>query len=179
MSKIRRGVRFLLLGLPCLVLLLWAWSYFETVDIPVVDTLHCPQVPKGGELFVHPSISEGRLRIRYCRVVPNAPLVSYATAPRLGFAYQHVTDTRYQAGIFVEKNFYAPVWSVLLVTLLFPVHTAFLWWLDRRRIPPGHCQTCGYNLTGNVSGVCPECGTNVTRSKTDQPPDPASRNGIN
>lgn len=24
--------------------------------------------------------------------------------------------------------------------------------------PPGHCQSCGYNLTGNVSGMCPECG---------------------
>ncbi len=37
--------------------------------------------------------------------------------------------------------------------------TAFLIWRDRRRgIPPGHCQTCGYNLTGNVSGKCPECG---------------------
>lgn len=24
--------------------------------------------------------------------------------------------------------------------------------------PPGHCSHCGYNLTGNVSGVCPECG---------------------
>lgn len=24
--------------------------------------------------------------------------------------------------------------------------------------PEGHCQHCGYNLTGNVSGVCPECG---------------------
>jgi hypothetical protein len=27
--------------------------------------------------------------------------------------------------------------------------------------PSGHCQECGYNLTGNVSGVCPECGTEV------------------
>ncbi|MFH1746134.1 MAG: hypothetical protein ABIG44_03715 [Planctomycetota bacterium] len=36
--------------------------------------------------------------------------------------------------------------------------TALLWWLDRRNIPPGHCRKCGYNLTGNVSGVCPECG---------------------
>ena len=26
---------------------------------------------------------------------------------------------------------------------------------------PGHCKECGYNLTGNVSGVCPECGTEV------------------
>jgi len=35
----------------------------------------------------------------------------------------------------------------------------------RRRLPilypPGHCVRCGYNLTGNVSGVCPECGTPV------------------
>lgn len=29
----------------------------------------------------------------------------------------------------------------------------------RRRLPRGHCQSCGYNLTGNVSGYCPECGT--------------------
>lgn len=32
----------------------------------------------------------------------------------------------------------------------------------RRRMPPfpeGHCQTCQYNLTGNESGICPECGT--------------------
>jgi hypothetical protein len=38
--------------------------------------------------------------------------------------------------------------------------TAFLWWRDRR-LPPGHCRKCGYNLTGNVSGVCPECGEPV------------------
>lgn len=24
--------------------------------------------------------------------------------------------------------------------------------------PPGYCQNCGYDLTGNVSGRCPECG---------------------
>jgi len=28
----------------------------------------------------------------------------------------------------------------------------------RRRIRIGACPTCGYNLTGNVSGTCPECG---------------------
>ena len=40
--------------------------------------------------------------------------------------------------------------------LLFAVPTCVLWWVDRRRIPPGHCQHCGYSLTGNTSGVCPE-----------------------
>lgn len=27
--------------------------------------------------------------------------------------------------------------------------------------PPGCCRECGYDLTGNVSGVCPECGTPI------------------
>jgi hypothetical protein len=27
--------------------------------------------------------------------------------------------------------------------------------------PKGVCEKCGYNLTGNASGVCPECGTKV------------------
>ena len=30
----------------------------------------------------------------------------------------------------------------------------------RRRDLSGHCP-CGYNLTGNTSGVCPECGVEV------------------
>ncbi len=29
------------------------------------------------------------------------------------------------------------------------------------RFPPGHCRRCGYDLTGNVSGRCPECGEDV------------------
>ena len=50
-----------------------------------------------------------------------------------------------------------PCWTVFLVAA---APTALLWWRDRR-YPAGHCQTCGYNLTGNVSGRCPECGTLV------------------
>jgi hypothetical protein len=29
--------------------------------------------------------------------------------------------------------------------------------------PPGHCRRCGYDLAGNVSGACPECGAVVGR----------------
>jgi hypothetical protein len=48
--------------------------------------------------------------------------------------------------------------SLLLVVIAVPI--AILHRHDRP-IPPGHCQHCGYNLTGNVSGKCPECGTGV------------------
>ncbi len=33
----------------------------------------------------------------------------------------------------------------------------------RRARPKGGCSKCGYSLTGNTSGVCPECGTAVER----------------
>jgi hypothetical protein len=58
---------------------------------------------------------------------------------------------------------WVPIWTPLLLVAL---PTAFLWWRDRRRIPPDHCQKCGYNLTGNVSGICPECGTPTTQGTT-------------
>jgi rubrerythrin len=28
---------------------------------------------------------------------------------------------------------------------------------------PWECTVCGYNLTGNVSGVCPECGNAIAK----------------
>ena len=31
----------------------------------------------------------------------------------------------------------------------------------RRRVSPGHCRKCRYDLTGNTSGVCPECGEGI------------------
>jgi hypothetical protein len=46
--------------------------------------------------------------------------------------------------------------------------TGLLWWLDRHR-SPGHCQACGYDLTGNVSGRCPECGALIAHvAETDK-----------
>ena len=54
------------------------------------------------------------------------------------------------------------IWIPAKYGLLLVVPPAvLLWWLDRPRIPPGHCQKCGYDLTGNVSGKCPECGAAI------------------
>ena len=48
-----------------------------------------------------------------------------------------------------------PVWPlVILVTVV------LVWRMRSARGAPthNHCLGCGYNLTGNLSGVCPECG---------------------
>ncbi len=48
-----------------------------------------------------------------------------------------------------------PIWTLALAA---GVPSAWLWYRDRRRAP-GLCITCSYDLRGNESGVCPECGS--------------------
>ena len=63
--------------------------------------------------------------------------------------------SRYRAVQAVDvQTVYVPLWIPLL---LLGLPTAILWHRDRRP-PKGHCQNCGYGLTANDSGVCPECG---------------------
>ncbi len=42
--------------------------------------------------------------------------------------------------------------------ILVALPTTFMFYRDRKRIPPGHCKTCGYNLMGAEHERCPECG---------------------
>jgi hypothetical protein len=58
-----------------------------------------------------------------------------------------------------------PLWLPMVLVI---TPTAWLWscdiaswWINRHRIPPGHCRKCGYDLTGNVSRRCPECGAPI------------------
>ncbi len=53
---------------------------------------------------------------------------------------------------------YTAGWLLGFLTLAVGVCTFLL----REPAPvPGFCRKCGYNLTGNVSGRCPECGREV------------------
>jgi hypothetical protein len=69
----------------------------------------------------------------------------------------------------------APIWSLLL-----PIVAAFCWSFkkmahERRLARPGRCHACGYDLFGNVSGICPECGRPTRRV---QPFDSASSSAV-
>ena len=52
-----------------------------------------------------------------------------------------------------------PLWSLALVFAIYPTLFALGARRKRKRISTGHCPSCNYNLTGNTSGICPECGT--------------------
>jgi len=52
--------------------------------------------------------------------------------------------------------------GVVAIPLWIPTALAvivFVYFYRKARHKPGHCRKCEYNLTGNESGVCPECGT--------------------
>jgi hypothetical protein len=53
---------------------------------------------------------------------------------------------------------FLPYWCVVVLTMPLPA----IWLIQKRRhtrfLNRSICRSCGYNLTGNTSGVCPECG---------------------
>ncbi len=57
-----------------------------------------------------------------------------------------------------------PLWMMFILMAAYPT-LAFIRGPVRRhrRRKRGLCVKCAYNLTGNVSGTCPECGTKVTQ----------------
>ncbi len=79
---------------------------------------------------------------------------AWLVSPGCGLEWPSVNRYPEVTGLLVR----VPLWMPLVLTA---IPTAWLWHRDRPPPPPGHCQSCGYNLTGNVSGVCPECGERV------------------
>jgi hypothetical protein len=66
------------------------------------------------------------------------------------------------ASAVAKGRVWLPLWSILL-----PLALGFL---TLRRAPPPStksppCAECNYDLTGNVSGICPECGTRLEPRK--------------
>jgi hypothetical protein len=58
-----------------------------------------------------------------------------------------------------ERGVIVPAWFLALGFAVLPVVAAVRWGRRRRSRRTGSCVRCGYDLTGNVSGTCPECGS--------------------
>ncbi len=131
--------------------------------IPIPATLgHVtrPRVASDGH-FWHwlYSLGRGRLMLGHVGYVPEfdpflLPGVSFANPVRATRWLPAYGPATRGMGWWIS----IPLWIPFLV---FASPTVYLFQRNRHHISPGHCQNCGYNLTGNVSGVCPECGERI------------------
>jgi hypothetical protein len=60
-----------------------------------------------------------------------------------------------------ERMITIPYWLPSLLGAALPAWWAIARIRRARRVGEGCCTACGYDLTGNVSGACPECGGKV------------------
>jgi hypothetical protein len=56
-----------------------------------------------------------------------------------------------------------PYWFLVLVLATLPAVEVRRFWRKNRSID--RCPNCSYNLTGNNSGVCPECGSPIPKTE--------------
>jgi hypothetical protein len=140
-SRFRRFAKWIGIAVCVLILSLWAWSIRRGVQY------------SGPRVFV--DIGAGSVAFApRDHATASREWTPYRIRGYLGLSAPGLIRGRVGVGVLV------PVWIPLLLVGL---TTVFLWWRDRS-VPPGHCEGCGYDLTGNVSGVCPECGQKVSQA---------------
>ncbi len=66
---------------------------------------------------------------------------------------------------FSSRTLYWPTWGLVVSSVL---PTLVLVHLRGERIGTSRCRDCGYDLTANRSGMCPECGTPYTAAVAEQ-----------
>ena len=163
---------------------LWVRSYYATDTLRWSD----PRPPAGWRRTpAWQCWMSGAGQVLYLRVVPADP-----AAPEFGHEpLRHVTDPPPRASVaegqWVVREFRGaagfqygagsglgyrgrawavPLWFVVLVLALPPAAWAVRFVRRRRRrrrVAAGRCIVCGYDLTANVSGMCPECGTAIAK----------------
>ena len=140
-------------------------AWYTHFDHLTDDTIRTGLISRHGSVMyswkiVNPHLDEGFS----FRSTPlnGQPLWTYrGRLGKLGFIYW----STYHSGLFVPQGFILvlPYWFVILVfsALFFPFVLKRVLDERRRAAGAGRCVQCGYNLTGNTSGICPECGTKV------------------
>ncbi len=124
---------------------------FGAVEVPASEAPSlCPELPQGWLLL---GVGYGSLHLgqAYFGTVP-----SPATPASPGNVY--VTSQHVAVAV--------PLWMIAVLLAIYPSIAFFRGPLRRyRRRQHGLCLNCAYDLTANVSGVCPECGVPIDPSK--------------
>ena len=152
-SRIRRIAKWT--GVAVCVVLVVAWMATWVVATPIIIT---QDIGIGDGWIECGTFGQVHLRIdgSFPGRLPIPRRTSYVLRP------EFVLVDRGRRWVIATRppawDFEIPLW---LPFLAIAIPTAYLFHRDRPL--PGHCQGCEYNLTGNESGVCPECGTSAEK----------------
>ena len=83
----------------------------------------------------------------------------FGVTPHWGFGF---LSNKWQSSSFMfheSQTARFPIWVPAILVIPFPAGALIAVVRSRRIQPRMRCASCGYNLTANTSGVCPECGT--------------------
>ena len=145
-SRTRRILKWTGARLTLLIFAMWMASLWYVCGFKLTST-SCIGLKNQGVMFNrHPIYAQIPQMTEFYRIDWRGIRFD---SPQVGLAKQQ------QPGIY---GFFVPYWLLLLLTA---IPTAWLWHRDRGWKRPGCCLRCGYDLTGNTSGVCPECGDKV------------------
>ena len=138
MNRMRRALSLFGITAGLLLTTAFGWSYYQTSGQILYDAFE-DTFPRS---FPYPDLWVVQLNDYFEKRYPAPP----------GAIKLHSELARVRATIWLGLIF------SVIVTLVSSM--GFIWGplCRRRRRRRGLCITCGYNLEGNVSGVCPECG---------------------
>jgi hypothetical protein len=84
----------------------------------------------------------------------------FGTIPR-----RYSSDPRHSYfRVCLISSLIVPFYAVAVTFAVLPSFWGWRWVIRRRRRPAGCCRRCSYDLTGNISGVCPECGSTTANA---------------
>jgi len=90
------------------------------------------------------------------RLAERAPVTNWRTLELLGFEFSRsFQDDQPAPYLWLIR---VPLSIVTVLLAIWPATALVGFWRRRRRARQGHCAHCGYDLTGNVTGICSECG---------------------
>jgi hypothetical protein len=99
-----------------------------------------------------------RSGIRSYSYDPDVAVGSYMLRPRYGISYEDETSGDTFDGWTTNSHLRVSYWLLAAVFTMTPAAWLIAFFRRRHRSNRGLCPICGYDLTGNTSGKCPECG---------------------
>src|SRR5262245_36520615 len=135
------------------------WATIESGNLTLCWTQQRPGASPLADILVSPP---NLWRLRWHATTEESP---YELAPEWDLrwpSYEHrrlfyTMDSSNGLVRLGEHVVIVPLWLLGALTLLVMIASE----MRRKRFPAGACQQCGYDLRGNTSGACPECGAAI------------------